>query len=66
MGQDRSHLKIFARKGGRQVEAVFWGGAWRSHELVGQRSIDLAGKLEINSWNGQERLQMVLDDFRVP
>ena len=65
MGQDRSHLKIFARTGGRQVEAVFWGGAWRSPELVGQRSIDLAGKLEINSWNGQERLQMVLDDFLV-
>lgn len=64
MGQDRSHLKIIAKSGGRQVEAVFWGAAWRSQELVGRRTIDLAGKLEINSWNGQDRLQMVLEDFR--
>jgi single-stranded-DNA-specific exonuclease len=64
IGHDRSHLKIFAKAGGRHVEAVFWGGAWRSRELVGQRSIDLVGRLEINMWNGQERLQLVLDNFR--
>jgi single-stranded-DNA-specific exonuclease len=65
MGSDRSHLKIQARHEGRQIEAIAWGSAWRSKELIGARSISLAGKLEINSWNGQERLQMVLDDFRI-
>jgi single-stranded-DNA-specific exonuclease len=63
IGQDQSHLKIFARHGSRQIEALYWGAAYRSRELVGRRTIDLAGKLEINTWNGQDRLQMVLDDF---
>jgi len=64
MGQDRSHLKIFAKAGSRQIEAICWGAAERSRELVVSRSVDLVGRLEINSWNGQERLQMILDDFR--
>lgn len=64
MGQDRSHLKIFARAGSRQIEAIGWGAAERSRELVVSRTVDLVGRLEINSWNGQERLQMILDDFR--
>jgi single-stranded-DNA-specific exonuclease len=64
MGADRSHLKIQAKTGGRQIEAISWSGAWRSQELVARRHIDLVGKLEINRWNGQERLQLVLEDFR--
>lgn len=64
MGQDRSHLKISAKSGNRQIEAICWGAAERSRELVACRTVDLVGRLEINSWNGQERLQMILDDFR--
>lgn len=64
LGQDRSHLKIFAKSGNRQIEAICWGAAERSRELVVSRTIDLVGKLEINLWNGQERLQMILADFR--
>lgn len=64
MGQDRNHLKISAKAGNRQIEAVCWGAADRSRELVMCRSIDLVGRLEINTWNGQDRLQMILDDFR--
>jgi len=64
MGQDRSHLKIFTKAGSRQIEAICWGAAERSRELVVSRTVDLVGRLEINSWNGQERLQMILDDFR--
>ena len=64
MGSDRRHLKLTIRAGGRSVEAISWGGAWRSKELVGVRRVDLAGRLSINSWNGRERLQMILEDFR--
>jgi len=64
MGQNRNHLKISAKAGNRQIEAVCWGAADRSREIVMCRSIDLVGRLEINTWNGQDRLQMILDDFR--
>lgn len=64
MGKEREHLKIVVQAGGRQVEAIAWRGANRSKELVMRRRIDLVGRLEINAWNGQERLQMVIEDFR--
>ena len=64
MGQEKQHLKITVLIGNRPLEAVFWGAAWRSSELVPLRTIDLVGRLEINQWNGQERLQMIAEDFR--
>lgn len=64
MGTDNRHLKLNLKCQGRQVEAVFWGAAWRSSELVGVRHVNVVGQLSINTWNGSERLQMVLKDFR--
>lgn len=64
MGQEKQHLKITVQIGSRLLEAVCWGAAWRSSELVALRTIDLVGRLDINQWNGQERLQMVVEDFR--
>jgi single-stranded-DNA-specific exonuclease len=58
------HLKLFVRAGSRQFEAIQWGAGWRSPQLVRTRTLDLAGKLDINEFNGQTRLQMILDDFR--
>ena len=63
-GGDQRHLRIHARSGGRQFEAVFWSAAWRSGDLVGARHIDLVGRLDINRWNGNERLQMIVEDVR--
>jgi single-stranded-DNA-specific exonuclease len=63
-GGDQRHLRIHARAHGRQFEAVFWGAAWRSGELVGVRNVDLVGRLDINRWNGNERLQMIVEDVR--
>jgi len=65
MGQERKHLKITVQIGKRLLEAICWGAAWRSGELVMPRTIDLVGRLEINQWNGQERLQMIAEDFRL-
>jgi single-stranded-DNA-specific exonuclease len=63
-GGDQRHLRIHARSSGRQFEAIFWGAAWRSGELVGTRNVDLVGRLDINHWNGNERLQMIVEDVR--
>lgn len=64
MGRENTHLKVLVQTGNRQIEVVGWGAAWRSHELVRLRQIDVVGRLDLNRWNGRERLQMVLDDFR--
>ena len=65
MGKDNTHLRINLQVGQRQVTAVQWSAAHRSRELVEGRRIDVVGHLELNSWQGQERLQIMLKDFRV-
>ncbi|MGI8483357.1 MAG: single-stranded-DNA-specific exonuclease RecJ, partial [Thermomicrobiales bacterium] len=65
MGKDNTHLRITLQVGQRQVTAVQWSAAHRSRELVEGRQLDVAGHLELNSWQGQERLQIMLKDFRV-
>jgi len=63
---ERKHLKITVGTRGREMEAILWGGAFREHELRGATEVDLAGTLDINQWNGIERLQLILKDFNRP
>ncbi|HWV23288.1 MAG TPA: single-stranded-DNA-specific exonuclease RecJ, partial [Thermomicrobiales bacterium] len=63
MGREKNHLKLVIGTLGREMEAILWGGAGRSHELTLATHVDLAGTLGINEWQGVERLQMVLKDF---
>jgi single-stranded-DNA-specific exonuclease len=65
MGSERQHLKLQIGNGFPGVSAILWSGAHRSRELVGQRSVDLAGVLECNEWQGTRRIQMRLLDFKV-
>jgi len=64
MGKEKNHLKLHIGTGQREMEAILWGGAGRSPELVGARRVDLAGRLGINAFNGHERLQLILTEFR--
>lgn len=61
---DGKHLKLSVRIGAKQFEAIQWQGGWRSPQLVMARHLDLAGRLDINEFNGNTRLQMILEDFR--
>ena len=65
MGSERQHLKLQIGSGFPGVSAILWSGANRSHELVGRRTVDLAGVLECNEWQGTRRVQLRLIDFKV-
>lgn len=64
MGREKQHLKVLTSGPGGPVDAILWSGADRSQELVGARHVDIVGTLEINVWNGSQRVQMRLADFR--
>lgn len=64
MGKEKQHLKLTIGTSGREMEAILWRGAGRSSELVRTTHVHLAGTLGINRFNGVERLQIVLKDFR--
>jgi single-stranded-DNA-specific exonuclease len=61
------HLKLKLRDArGKQFEAVWWDGVDKSKEqtLKANSSIELAYTPEANSWNGNTRLQLVVEDLR--
>ncbi len=64
MGAEKNHLKVVVEAGGSRIDAILWNGADRSRELMARRTVDLLGRLEINAWNGRQRVQVILDDFR--
>ena len=64
MGKAREHLKLRIGTPGRELEAILWQGAHRSAELTLATHVALVGTLGINAWNGNERLQLILQDFR--
>ena len=62
-----SHLRLSIRNpGGQPLEAVafgaFDGPLGPALEATGTRPFHLAGKLEVNSWGGRNRVQLRLDD----
>jgi single-stranded-DNA-specific exonuclease len=61
------HLKLWlAADGGRWFEAVWWDGVDRSKGRtleVGSR-IEVAYTAEANIWQGNARLQLVVEDLR--
>jgi single-stranded-DNA-specific exonuclease len=64
MGRENQHLKILTAGPAGMVDAVLWNGAGRSRELVGVRTVDVVGSLELNTWNGSVRAQLKVSDFR--
>jgi single-stranded-DNA-specific exonuclease len=61
-----NHLKLAVRRNGSGLlEAIgFRLGSLESQGLAPTDTVDLAGALEINSWNGTERAQFRLKDLR--
>ena len=60
------HLKIhLLGEDGRAHEALWWGGAETATATSrpGQR-IELAYELEINTWRGEQRLQLIVKDMK--
>ena len=61
------HLKLkLTSENGKQFEAVWWDGVERSKEqtLRANSRIELAYVAEANEWQGNTRLQLVVEDLR--
>ena len=61
------HLKLkLADSSGKQFEAVWWDGVDKSkgQTLNAKTRIELAYTPEANTWNGNTRLQLVVEDLR--
>ncbi len=65
VGADASHLKLRLRPdGGAPLDAVGFGLGPRRGELEPGQTIDVVGRPSLNRWNGTERLEWHVEDFR--
>ena len=67
MVMKEKHLKIHLRdRAGKRFEAVWWDGVRKINGRTLKRGsgIELAYVAEVNEWQGNRRLQLVVEDLR--
>ncbi len=59
-----AHLKLALDTGQGVCDAIWWRQGELVYELSSGSRVDVACALESNTWNGQTRVQLVLEDMR--
>ncbi len=58
------HLKVRLGQDSYMIDAIGFGiGEWAENYLIGDK-VDVVGSLEVNSFNGNEQVQLVIKDMR--
>ena len=61
MGQDKTHLKLFVEKDGKEFQCIRWGLGDIS--LLEKDTLDIAFAPQINEYNGETTLQLLIKDI---
>lgn len=65
LGANQNHLKLKFTEDGTTMEAIgFQKGALFSY-ITKETSIEVAGELSVNEWNGNRKVQMIMTDLRI-
>ncbi len=59
------HCRLMCEKNGVRIEAIAFGMGHLAGEYSAGDFVDLAGEMNINYYNGTERVQLVLSDIRL-
>ena len=65
IGQDKNHLKLQFRKNGQIVEALGFGYGNIYYLLSEHTPVSIVGTLQINEWNGNKTIQIVIEDIAI-
>lgn len=67
MGQDKAHARFFAQSpGGNKVECVLFKKAQEmKNVLFGNERVDVTGIIDLQKWNGRERIQFIVEEILV-
>lgn len=63
IGSDNNHLKMTLFKDGKEIDAIGFRMGERISEIEVGDVIDVVYNLDVNEWNGNSSLQLVLKDF---
>ncbi|RKP54274.1 single-stranded-DNA-specific exonuclease RecJ [Cohnella endophytica] len=64
MGKEGAHLRVTVEQDGRSIDAVAFGMGNHRERLEPGIRIDVLGELSVNEWNGNRKVQLMLQDYR--
>lgn len=65
IGQDQRHLKLQFQQGNQRIEAIGFQLGHVAPYIAKHSTVSLVGELQINEWNGQTTVQILLEDLAV-
>lgn len=65
IGNDKNHLKIQFKDKNRIIDAVGFNIGELFHYISNNAEVAVVGKLQINVWNGNKTVQMLIEDIAV-
>ncbi len=66
LGAEGLHLKIILKQDHGNIECLFWNSTEEYYDkLIVGKKIDVAGKLELNSWFGMQKTQLMVEDIKL-
>ncbi|HKC05197.1 MAG TPA: single-stranded-DNA-specific exonuclease RecJ [Patescibacteria group bacterium] len=64
VGKSAKHLKMKLKQGEYKIDSIFFGGGEKYSDLKPGSKIDIAYRLEENTWNGYTSIQLQIRDIR--
>jgi single-stranded-DNA-specific exonuclease len=64
IGKEGEHLKWFVRADGRSFDALWWRPGENANGFAAGQKVDLCIVPELNEWNGNERIQLIIKAAR--
>jgi single-stranded-DNA-specific exonuclease len=64
MGKDSQHIRITVSQAGRKLDAVGFGIGDLAARLGAGRNLSMIGELGVNEWNGNRKVQFMIQDLR--
>lgn len=65
IGADKTHLKFQVTNGKHELDCLAFNLGSESNELTSDSNVSIVGQLSINEWNGNQKAQMLIKDFKI-
>ncbi|MBR5535888.1 MAG: single-stranded-DNA-specific exonuclease RecJ [Clostridia bacterium] len=62
---DGKHCRLIVQKDSKRIEVIAFGRSKIAKDYLVGDIVDIAGEMNINIYNGQSRVQIILDDIRL-
>ncbi|MBP9820040.1 single-stranded-DNA-specific exonuclease RecJ [Candidatus Woesebacteria bacterium] len=64
IGKDKQHVKLIVQVGELSYTALFWNGVSKGVAVSVSQVVDVVGRLELQTWNGRESIQIIVSDLK--